>query len=143
MNDGVETMNDTITVVSPKADSLVRDYIALRDKVADIKKAHSAQLAPYNDMMASIEVLLLDTLATNKAESMRTDNGTFYKSVQASVKVKEWAETLAFIQENEYWDLLEARVSKVAAEALVAETKTGIPGVDISRMVRVNVRRSD
>lgn len=122
---------------------IVANYIALRDKIAEIRKAHVEQLAPYNDMMSSIEALLLDTLMQNDAESMRTDSGTFYKSTHASVKVLNWTETLAFIKENEAWDLLEARVSKTASEALVAETKKGIPGVDISRTVRVNVRRSD
>jgi hypothetical protein len=94
-------------------------------------------------MMGSIEALLLDALIQNNAESMRTGKGTFYKTTHASVKVKDWSETLAFIQESERWDLLEARVSKTAAQQVVEETKLPIPGVEIERMVKVNVRRPD
>ena len=124
-------------------DGIVSNYIALRDKIADIKQVHTTQLKPYNDMLGALEAMLLDALQQTNTESMRTLAGTFYKTTHSSVKVKDWATTLAFIQDNGAWDLLEARVNKTAAEALVSDTAQGIPGVDIDRMVRVNVRRPD
>jgi hypothetical protein len=51
-------------------------------------------------------------------------------------------EFLGFVRAKEAWDLLEARVSKLAAQELIKETKLPIPGVETSSEVVVNVRRA-
>ena len=122
-------------------DKLVEKYIALRDKRDALKKQHTAELAPYNGAMERIEAMLLGHLNDARLESMRAAQGTAYKTVRSSAKVVSWSETLRFIRERELWELLEARVSKVAAEAVVAETQAPIPGVGIVREVCVQVRR--
>jgi cytosine/adenosine deaminase-related metal-dependent hydrolase len=128
---------------SSPLDTIVSNYIALRDKIAEIKDAQAKQLGPYNDMMTALEALLLDALLQTNAEAMRTNAGSFYKTTHASVKVKDWATTLAYIQQKGLWELLEARVSKVVAQQIVEDTQAAIPGIEIDRMTRVNVRRPD
>jgi hypothetical protein len=122
-------------------DQLVEAYVKLRDKKEAIERAHKNQLAPYRSAMQQIEAVLLTHLNEAHLESMRAHAGTAYKTVRTSARVVRWAETLDFIREKELWELLEARVSKVAVEAVVAEMQAGIPGVEIVREVCVQVRR--
>ena len=123
-------------------DQMVDKYVQLRDKVTIIKKEQADALAPYNVAMAHLEAAMLDTLNQNGAESTRTEHGTVYKTTRTSTKVTEWSKTLEFIKAREAWDLLEARVSKTAAEAIIQETQAPIPGVTTTREIAIGVRRS-
>lgn len=123
-------------------DQMVDAFVKLRDKVTVLKKEQTDALAPYNVAMAKLEGMMLDTLNQNGAESMRTDKGTVYKTSRTSTKVTEWSATLDFIRSKECWELLEARVSKTAAEAIIQETQQPIPGVTTSREIAIGVRRS-
>lgn len=123
-------------------EEMVSRYVKLRDRIAAKKKEHIAELAPYNLAMATLEGMMLDTLNAAGAENMRTASGTAYKATSTSTKVTDWPQTLAFIKEKEAWDLLEARVSKTAAAAIMEETQAPIPGVTTTREIVVNVRKS-
>ena len=120
----------------------VSKYVAVRDKIATIKKAQTEQLAPYNVMLGKLEALIIDELNRIGAESIRTEHGTAYRTMRTSTKVVDWNLTLAFIREHELWELLEARVSKLAVEAIMVETNKAIPGVNVSREQTLGVRRS-
>jgi hypothetical protein len=73
---------------------------------------------------------------------MKSPHGTAYRTVRTSAKVIDMVEFLGFVRAKEAWDLLEARVSKLAAQELIKETKLPIPGVETSSEVCVNVRRA-
>lgn len=120
---------------------MIEKYLALRDRVADIRKRHVGELAPYNDAMVMLENILLDKLNAAREESVRTKAGTAYKTTRTSCTVAEWSKTLAYIQDNDAWELLEARVSKTAVEAIMQETQAPVPGVTVRREVALNVRR--
>lgn len=127
--------------VKPNADELIRTYVALRDKIRDIEKAHVEQLRPYREALAYREANLLEALDRAGLQHMKSPHGTAFKSVRTSAKVVDWPATLGYIREREAWDLLEARVSKTAAVAITEDTKQPIPGVEISSELTINVRR--
>lgn len=123
-------------------DHMVEKFIALRDKVAEIKKRHADELNPYALVMGSLEGWMLDALNTHGMSSMRANAGTFFTTTRTSAKVTSWATVLDYIREKEAWELLEARVNKTAAEAIINETGAAIPGVTTSTEIVLNVRRS-
>jgi hypothetical protein len=123
------------------ADVMVDKYLKLRDKVAEIKDRHKKELEPFAKVMEALENMLLDTLNKAGVESMRAPTGTFFKVKHTSCKVNEWSKTLEFIKEHEFWELLEARVSKTAAQEILKSTDKPIPGVVFSTYAEVNVRR--
>jgi hypothetical protein len=125
-----------------KVSPLIERYIQLRDKVKEIAEAHKKQLTPYAEAMEKLEGILLSMLHEAGVDSMKSMHGTVCKSTQTSVSVKEWRETLAYIQSHQLWDLLEARVSKTAAIERIQETGATIPGVSISQVETLRVRRS-
>lgn len=149
MDEANATVAEKPPIVMPAArpegltpDKMVAKYIALRDKVDEIKKRQSADLVSYNLVLGTLEGWLLEALNASGVDSMRAPGGTFYKTSRTSAKVHEWSKTLDYIRENDAWELLEARVSKTAAEAIMADTGLPIPGVDVKREIALNVRRA-
>lgn len=126
---------------SMTVDVMIEKYLRLRDKKKSIEDEHKQQLAPYNEAMTVLEGWLLEVMNQAKLKSLPTDQGTAYQSTRTSAKVTDWAAVLTYIRQNEAWDLLEARVSKLAAEAIIEQTQLPIPGVETSSEICVNVRR--
>lgn len=138
-------MSTTTLVATPVMPfgTAVEKFLALRDRKAAIEKRHKDELVPFNLAMAKLEGIMLDTLNANGVDSMRAaDIGTAYKTTRTSTKVTDWNQTLEFIRTKELWELLEARVSKTAAEAIMSETQAPIPGVTTSRETVIGVRRA-
>lgn len=121
---------------------MIEKYVKLRDKKKEIEDQHKLQLAPFNEALDRLEGYMLETMNETGLSSMKSAHGTVYKSLRTSAKVIDWAATLGYIRSNEAWDLLEARVSKLAAQQIITETKLPIPGVETSSEVVVNVRRA-
>jgi len=117
-------------------------YLYLRSRIKQIEDKHKEELAPYLDMKFQLETALLDHLNKNGLDSTKCPDGTAFKSTVTSVSVKDWAATLGYIRKNKLWDLLEARVSKTAAVEIVTDTKSPIPGVEITQATVLRVRTS-
>jgi hypothetical protein len=120
----------------------IEKFVAIRDKIAEIKKRHTEELSRYNLALATLEAWLIDDLNKAGVDSMRATHGTIFKTERTSCRVSDWSATLDFIRQNEAWDLLEARVSKTAAQAIVEDIKAPIPGVVIDSEYVLNVRRA-
>lgn len=119
---------------------MIEKYLALRAKVAKIEARHKEELSPYTTVREQLENLLLAHLNDTGTDSAKCKAGTAYKSTTTSVTVKDWPSTLAYIQEHQLWDLLEARVSKTATVEIMEERKQPVPGVQITRAVVLRVR---
>lgn len=128
--------------VAMTVDRMVEKFIALRDKADELKKRQQAELAPYTQAMGQLEALLLQALLDNRVDSMKAPAGLFYKHTRTSVSVRDWGLALSHIRDNELWELLDPRVSKTAAQAILDETGQPIPGVAITREIVVQVRRA-
>lgn len=123
-------------------DQLIRAYVKARDKRDADKKAFNETQKPLLEGMRLIETVLLERLLQRGSLNTRTEAGTAYVSDDVSVTVNGWSQTLDFIKENELWELLEARVSKTAAQEIIAERQADIPGVVVRREKVVNIRRT-
>jgi hypothetical protein len=119
---------------------MTQKYLQLRARIHEIEDKHKEELAPYQDLKFRLETLLLDHLNKDGLESVKCSAGTAFKSTVTSVSVRDWPATLAYIMDNEMWDLLEARVSKTAALEIINENKAPIPGVEISQATVLRVR---
>lgn len=135
-------MPDGSTTVVMSAADMIAKYIQLRDKKKEIEDKHKEELRPYNNLIEKLDGMLMHELERAGVDNMKCDAGTVFKSTSTSVGVQHWPETLKYIQENEAWDLLEARVSKTAAKAIIEETGQPIPGVSVSEAIVLRVRRS-
>ena len=123
-------------------DKIVERYVLLRDKKAQMKAEFDASVADINAAMDRLENAILQTLTAQGVESVRTDFGTAFKSKSTSATIADWDAFLAFVQENERYDMIEKRCAKTAVEQYRAANDDLPPGVNWKEAVSINVRRA-
>ena len=120
----------------------VTEFVALRDEISRLDKAHKEQMVPLREELNRKNEGLLAQLAAVGAESVRTAAGTVYKLVKRSASIADAAAFWAHVRTNEDWDLLDRRVNLSAATEYVAEHNSPPPGVNYSSHYEVGVRRA-
>lgn len=123
-------------------EDLVRQFIKLRDKKSQLKAEYEAKVAPLDDVQNKIEALLLQRFQEMGVESVKTPAGTAYTTVRTSASVADWDSFLAFVKDNDSFEMLERRVSKTAVEQYKAAHSDLPPGLNWSESRSVNFRRS-
>tara|TARA_R110002012_G_scaffold302341_2_gene503197 strand:- start:301 stop:690 length:390 start_codon:yes stop_codon:yes gene_type:complete len=123
-----------------KLDDVINLYVELRDKKAKIEKSVKEQTKPIKERMDKLEAYLLRELQTQGVTSFKTPGGTAFIATQEWATVSDWETALQFIRDNDAYDLLERRVSKIAVRTLVDEGNAP-PGVNYGTKLGVNIRR--
>lgn len=123
--------------MSKELEGLIEAYVKVRDGIKEIKERHKQELAPWEQGLAEAEGALMTLLNNAGAESMKTNAGTAFKAQWTKAVVTDWQAVLDWAVANERWDLFQRRVAQSVVEEIGA-----VPGVEIERGVRVNVRRS-
>lgn len=127
-----------------KMDDLVRTYIVLRGKKAQMKKDYDARTASIDELQDKIEALLLIRFQEIGVESVRTDEGTAYTAVRTSVSLGDADSFKEFcMRQEDPLTFVEMRVNKSAVlqfkEAMGGELP---PGVNFTATRVVNFRSS-
>lgn len=121
---------------------LVSQYLRIRD-LKEVKERECAEaMVPYTVNMALIEQEMNRRLTARGAENTKTEAGTAYKQTLASVKVLDRQEWLNYVQDHAAWHLLTNHVNKKEIEEVIEVTGGIPPGLEVSRIVKVNFRRS-
>lgn len=135
-------MSDTVAAPPGAIGLLVEGYIRLRDKKAEIKARHEAEMAPVNAMMDKIEIHLLAKMQEQGVESYKTGVGTAYTTTRSSVTCADGAGFIAWAIETGNTHMIERRAVKTAVDEFVAQHKDLPPGLTYRTETVVNVRRS-
>lgn len=122
-------------------DILAGKFRALRDKRDEIKARHTAELAPIKQAMDELGNVMLDALNRAGSNSMKTHGGTVYTSTLSSYSIDDPAVFRAWVESEGKPDFYANRVSKEALEAYLAEGNRMPPGLKVSSVVNVNVRK--
>lgn len=125
-----------------KLSELVAKYIELRDKKAQLKAEYDEKAAKLDATLGKIEGTLLKTFETIGMDSVKTEFGTAYTSVQTSASVADADVFRKFVKENDAWELFQNRVSKTAVEQYKAAHDDIPPGINWREERVVNVRRA-
>ena len=126
--------------MSLKLEDVIRTYVQLRDQKSDLEKALNEQLDPIKKQLEKLESYLLRELTEQGVSSFKTEGGTAFITTREWATGKDWEATLQYIRENDAYDLLERRVSKIAVRTLV-DGGTPPPGVNYGTKLGVNIRR--
>ena len=140
----------------PTVDEVVKKYIELRDRKAEIAKRQSTELAPLNEAMANIEKWLMDQMNTLGVDSFKTAHGTPYKANSNSVKLTDagafkghvFAPAVEGI--NNYLSgtghtlqpVVDFRAGKTGVLGYLESNEALPPGVSVETTAVINVRRS-
>ena len=118
-------------------------YIAIRDRRAEIKKAYEAEDDQLKAKLARLDAVMLGHLNETNMESVRTANGTFYKTEDLKPSASDWTAFYQFIKDNDAFEALERRVKKDFVKAYMEDNDDALPpGISVHREYKVLVRRA-
>jgi len=120
----------------------VKIYIRLRDRRAQRKKDFEESDAGDKAAQEKIEAMILEQFNEDGTDSVKTEFGTAYRSIKTTASVADWDATLDFIRKNDFWSLIEKRVNKTVVEQYMEDTEELPPGVNVTRVNSINIRRS-
>jgi hypothetical protein len=120
----------------------VAQYIKLRDEIKKLDDAHKVKLAPYRDTLEQLNSALLAHLNQVGGESIRTENGTVYKTEKKSATLADKSAFWAYVVTGADWELLDWKANPVAVAKHVEEHNALPPGVNYTVTHVVGVRRT-
>lgn len=134
----------------PSADSLVQEYLKIKDYLTQQARAFTDFCKPYRDQQTLLENQMLDMLnklGGDGRQSIKTESGTFFRTTIVTPKIVDREKYLDLVLENyETWGngmLQLGAPKKEAIDAYSRENNGALPaGVETSTFVNLNVRRS-
>lgn len=127
--------------MSVNIDDVISTYMKLRGQKDSIEKSAKEQVAVIKEKMEKLEAWIKEQADQQGVTSFKTRSGTAFLTTTDFATVADWDAMLSFVKENEAYDLLEKRVSKVAVRGYIDQTKAVPPGVNYGTRLDVNVRK--
>jgi hypothetical protein len=136
-------MSEQNTTSPPiNVEALAEKFVALRDKIKDIKDRHKDELAPYNESLEQLSAYILDYLNQVNVDSMRTGAGTVTRSHKDSCSVADMDAFWTFVVTQGNFDLCDRKANVTAVRDYMEKNSAPVPGVNFSSMQTVSVRRA-
>lgn len=121
---------------------LVSTYIKVRDKKNKVARELKEREAEYDQKLDIIKAALLEHCQDTGVESVRTEAGTFYRTVKDRFWTSDWEAMNQFILEHGVVDLLEKRIHQGNMKSFLAENPDLLPpGLNKDSEYTINVRR--
>ena len=137
-----EVASDTrLRINVPNVGDVIRTYMKLRDQKAAIEGEVKERVADLKAKMEKLEAFLKTQMDAQGLTSFKSDYGTAFLTTTDYANVAEWDEVLKFIRDNEAYDLLEKRVSKIAVRGYIEANKAVPPGITYGTKLEVNIRK--
>lgn len=122
-------------------DDVVAAYLKLRHKKEAIEAEVKDQVKGLKDKMEQLEAWIKEQADAQGVTSFKTKHGTAFLTTTDYANVADWDSVLGFIRENEAFDMLEKRVSKIAVRGYIDANKAVPPGVNYGTKLEVNIRK--
>lgn len=140
-----EAMNAAAQMMGTNMDTakLVKVFIKMRDKRAELKKAFDAEDIRIKGQQEEVGNVLLGFLNDNMMDSVRTSSGTFFRKEKVVPNGSDWDAFFAWVKEHDAFDAFERRIKGTFVKQFMEENAGALPpGVSIHRTFEASVRRS-
>jgi hypothetical protein len=127
----------TITV-----DQRVAEYIKVRDEIAKAKTKFEESIQPLIELQNLLTGWLQSFMETAGADNVKTPNGTCYSSTKYTASLADPEAFMSHVIATNDFDLLDRKANVTAVKAYVAENDHLPPGVNLSAIKTVGVRRA-
>lgn len=138
-------VSDTQAVVPPPKtvtiDERVEQYIKVRDLISEKTKAFEESIAGLKDLQNMLTGWLQNFMETAGADSVKTQHGTCYSTTRYTASLADPEAFMKYVIETQDFDLLDRKCNVTAARAYVDEKGVQPPGVNLSAIKTVGVRR--
>jgi uncharacterized membrane-anchored protein YhcB (DUF1043 family) len=139
-NQKEDTMEDTKPVV--QVNTLVQEYIALRDAKDEIKREAEVKMQELEGQMDEISQTLLDHFKESGIDKAGTPFGTAYRTIKSRYWTNDWDAMYTFIADNNAYELLEKRLHQTNMKQFLEENPDVQPkGLNIDNEYKIVVRR--
>lgn len=124
-------------------DKLMRVYVKIRDKRAELKAAFEQEDAALEAELDSIKRLILDACDRLGMDSVKTPYGTAIRTMKTRYWTQDWDAMYRFIREHDALHLLERRLAQKALEQFLEEHPDDYPpGLSADTRYDVTIRRN-
>lgn len=127
--------------MSVTIDEVVATYIKLRNKKDAIEAETKDKVKGIKEKLEQIEAWVKEQADVQGVTSFKTKHGTAFLTTSDYANVADWDAVLEFIRENEAFDMLEKRISKIAVRGYIEANKEVPPGVNYGTKLEVNIRK--
>ncbi len=131
-----ETVVDDATV-----EKRIDQYVQLRDRLKALDEKHDAERAPYVEAQNLLTGWMMDFMQRTGSDSIKTKAGTCYASTRYSTSLADAEAFMKHVVATQDFDLLDRRANATAVRAYVEEKGTLPPGVNLSALRTIGVRR--
>ncbi len=126
---------------TPNVGDVIRTYMKLREQRAAVEGEVKDRVAAIKAKMDKLEAFLKAQMDAQGLTSFKSDYGTAFLTTVDYATVSDWDATLTFIREQDAYDMLEKRVSKIAVRGYIDAHKAVPPGVTYGTKLEVNIRK--
>jgi hypothetical protein len=125
-----------------KADRLVKAYISMRDKRAELSKEYANADRKIEEQMEMVESELVKMCKDVGADSLRTEFGNVYRTVKTTYETSDWDNMYSFIVEHNIPHVLQRRISPLNMKQFLEENPTLMPlGMNVNNKYAVTIKR--
>lgn len=121
---------------------LVEQYVRLRDTLKKADEDHKEKTKAAREYKEQLEGKLLAKLNDAGGESVKTREGTVYRTTRRSASVADGDTFRKFVIDQGLFDLVDWRANAPAIADFIEEEGTPPPGVNFTTAFTVGVRRS-
>lgn len=122
-------------------DDVVATYMKLRSQKEAIEAEVKDRVSGIKAKMEKLEAWIKEQADSQGVTSFKTKHGTAFLTTTDYANVADWDAVLNFIRENESFDMLEKRISKIAVRGYIEANKAVPPGVNYGTKLEVNIRK--
>lgn len=123
--------------------TLTRKFIRLRDKRAELSAEFKTLDEGLKEQMEAVKAELMDYLSEQNVDSVKTEEGTFFRSKKTRYWTSDWEAMNEFILEHELLGFLDKRLNQSAVRAYLEENPDEtLPGLRSDTEYTLTVRKS-
>lgn len=122
-------------------DRKIEQYIELRDVRQALKRKFEEKDHDLRIVQEVLEGQLSEFMATHGVQNVASKHGTAYVTVRYSASLADPDAFMRFVIDNRAFDLLDRRANANAVRDFMSEHKVEPPGVKLSALQHVGVRR--
>ena len=119
----------------------IQQYVALRDRIKQIDDAHDVERKKYSTLLDQVGGEISAFLEANSLENIKTDHGTAHFTTRSTASLADPDAFMKFVIDNNEFTLLDRRANATAVREYIAEHKVQPPGVNLTTIKSVGVRR--
>lgn len=126
----------TVTV-----DSAIGAYMTLRRKKEAVEAEVKERISEIKAKMDKLEAWIKQQADAQGVTSFKTPHGTAFLTTTDFANVADWDAVLTYIRDNDAYDMLEKRISKIAVRGYIEQNKSVPPGVNYGTKLEINIRK--